>query len=98
MILGIIMMVLVCLAAWAISSSVTDSLHSACVHINRRLNGCVEVAQHAQGKSKAYYLKIDVVRLKELKEKEAAEEFEEKPPSYKPPSYEITVHPTQRGR
>jgi len=89
LILGVMVYVGMCLAAFFITSSVTQGLHSACVQINERLNGSVEVDEYSAGKHSMYYLKIDVVRLKELqasqKEKAAKEE--------KPPSYEITVLP-----
>jgi len=93
-ILGLVMMCIAILVAWGITSSVSQGLHSACVTINGRLNGCVEVAQHASGKSKTYYIKIDVVRLKELKQDKAAKEKKITDDNIQPPSYEITVKPT----
>merc|ERR550534_772310 len=89
--LGLVVFIVLCVVACVIGTFTTSGLHSACVQINERLNGCAEVDQYSSGKFSMEYIKIDVMRLKELKasqeEKAAKEE--------KPPSYEITVLPKE---
>lgn len=93
-VIGIIMFLIVFLIAVAVMScSDQQSLHKVCATINKRLDGCAEVAQHVSGKSSTYYLKIDVSRLKELRANKACEP----PQEVKPPAYDyaaITVEPS----